>query len=112
MFTGLTTAFLKNFVFDLWVTFPLLFSLAAVVTVLGQIVRKKEGWLPFDGFYWSFITATTVGYGDLRPTKRSSRIIAIVIALVGFVLTGILVAVAVHSAALALSAHEAAIRPK
>jgi voltage-gated potassium channel len=101
MFTGLTTAFLKNFVFDLWVTFPLLFSLSAVVTVLGQIVRKKEGWLPFDGFYWSFITATTVGYGDLRPTKRSSRIIAIVIALVGFLLTGILVAIAVHSATLA-----------
>jgi voltage-gated potassium channel len=79
---------------------------------LAKSSEKKEGWLPFDGFYWSFITATTVGYGDLRPTKRSSRIIAIVIALVGFVLTGILVAVAVHSAALALAAPEAAIRPK
>jgi hypothetical protein len=111
VFTGLTTTFLKNFVFDLWVTFPLLLSLAVVVTVLGQIVGKKEGWSPFDSLYWSFITATTVGYGDLRPTKRSSRIIAIVIALVGFVLTGILVAVAVHSATLALAAH-GAISPK
>lgn len=103
LFTGLTTTFLKNFVFDLWVTFPLLLSLAIVVTVLGQIVGKKEGWAPFDGLYWSFITATTVGYGDLRPTKKSSRIIAIVIALVGLVLAGILVAVAVHSATLALA---------
>lgn len=111
-FTGLTTTFLKNLVFDLWVTFPLLLSLAVVVTVLGQIVGKKEGWSTFDGLYWSFITATTVGYGDLRPTKRSSRIIAIVIALVGFVLTGILVAVAVHSATLALAAHQATISPK
>jgi voltage-gated potassium channel len=111
LFTGLTTTFLKNFSFDLWLTFPLLLSLAVAVTVLGQIVGKKEGWSPFDSFYWSFITATTVGYGDLRPTKRSSRIIAIVIALVGFILTGILVAVAVHSATLALAVH-AAITPK
>ena len=112
LFTGLTTTFLKNFSFDLWLTFPLLLSLAVAVTVLGQIVGKKEGWSAFDSFYWSFITATTVGYGDLRPTKRSSRIVAIVIALVGFLLTGILVAAAVHSATLALVAHDAAIRPK
>lgn len=112
LFTGLTTTFLKDFVFALWVTFPLLLSLAVVVAVLGQIVGKKEGWSPLDGLYWSFITATTVGYGDLRPTKRSSRIIAIVIALVGLVLTGILVAVAVHSATLALAAHDATISPK
>lgn len=112
LFTGLTATFLKNFVFTLWVVFPLLLSLAVVVTVLGQIVGKKEGWSPFDGLYWSFITATTVGYRDLRPTKRSSRIFSIVIALLGFILTGILVAVAVHSATLALAAHDAAMRPK
>jgi len=110
-FTGLTATFFKEFVFALWVTFPLLLSLAFAVTVLGQIVGKKEGWSRFDSFYWSFITATTVGYGDFRPTKRSSRIIAIVIALAGFILTGILVAVAVHSATLALTAHHAAITP-
>src|SRR5215472_8517875 len=112
LFTGLTTTFLREFVFDLWLTFPLLLSLALAVTALGNVVGKKEGWSPFDSFYWSFITATTVGYGDLRPTKKSSRIIAIVIALVGFLLTGILVAAAVHSATLALVAHNAAIRPK
>jgi voltage-gated potassium channel len=111
-FTGLTTTFLKNFFFDLWVTFPLLLSLAVAVAVLGQIVGKRERWSRFDSLYWSFITATTVGYGDLRPAKRLSRIIAIVIALVGFMLTGILVAVAVHSASLALAAHDAAVRPK
>jgi voltage-gated potassium channel len=110
-FTGLTATFFKEFVFALWVTFPLLLSLAFAVTVLGQIVGKKEGWSRFDSFYWSFITATTVGYGDFRPTKRSSRIIAVVIALAGFILTGILVAVAVHSATLALTAHNAAITP-
>ena len=112
LFTGLTTAFLKEFAFDLWLTSPLLLSLAAVVTVLGQLVGKKEGWLPFESFYWSFITATTVGYGDIRPAKRASRILSIVIALVGLTFTGILVAVAVHAATIALAAHDAATKAR
>jgi hypothetical protein len=46
LFTGLTTTFLKEFLFDLWLTSPLLLSLAAVITVLGQVAGKKEGWSP------------------------------------------------------------------
>lgn len=110
LFTGLTTTFFKEFVFGLWITAPLLLSLAATVTVLGQIVGRKEGWTRFDSFYWSFITATTVGYGDILPRKRGSRIISVVIALVGFTLTGIFVAIAVHSATIALSAHDAVMK--
>ena len=110
--TGLMTTFLKEFFFDLWVTSPLWLTLATAVTLLGQVVGKKEGWSRFDSFYWSFITATTVGYGDVRPTKRMARILAIVIALVGLLLTGILVAVAVHSASVALAAHDATMKAK
>ena len=112
LFSGLTTTFLKEFVFGLWVTFPLLLSLALAVMLLGQIVGRKEGWSPFDSLYWSFITATTVGYGDLRPQKRVSRMLSIVIALLGFMLTGILVAVAIHSGSIALAAHDAAMKPR
>jgi len=112
LFIGLTTTFLKEFVFDLLVTSPLWLTLATAVTVLGQLAGKKEGWSRFDSFYWSFITATTVGYGDLRPTRRVTRILAIAIALVGLLLTGILVAVAVHSATVALAAHDAQMKVK
>jgi hypothetical protein len=111
LFTGLTTTFLKEFLLGLRLTSPLLLSLAAAVMVMGQVAGKKEGWSPFDSFYWSFITATTVGYGDVRPTKRLARILAIVIALTGLMLTGILVAVAVHAATIALAAHDAAMKP-
>jgi voltage-gated potassium channel len=110
LFTGLTTTFLKEFLFDLWLTSPLLLSLATVVMLLGLVVGKKEGWSPFDSFYWAFITATTVGYGDIRPEKRSARVLAIMIALAGLILNGILVAVAVHAATIALAAHDAAMK--
>ncbi len=69
---------------------------------------KKEGWSRFDSFYWSFVTATTVGYGDFRPVRRVSRVIAIAIALLGLTMTGILIAVAVHAGTVALAVHDAA----
>ena len=107
LLTGLTITFLKEFGLGLWLSLPLSLSLATTVALLGLVVGRKEGWSRFDSVYWSFITATTVGYGDIRPVKRTSRIIAIVVALLGLTLTGILIAVAVHAATLALAAHDA-----
>jgi voltage-gated potassium channel len=69
---------------------------------LGQAVGRQEGWSRFDSFYWSFITATTVGYGDVRPVKRKSKVVAIIIAFLGLTLSGIVIAIAVQAATLAL----------
>ena len=101
-FSGLTLMFLKHVATGVWLTLPLLLSLATLIALLGQVVGKMEGWPHFDSFYWSFVTATTVGYGDIRPITRGSRTIAILIAILGLVFTGIIIAVAVHAATLAL----------
>ncbi len=105
--SGLTVTFLKEFGAGIWLTLPLLLSLAALIVLLSQLIRRFEGWSRTDAVYWSLITATTVGYGDLCPAKRITKIISVVIALLGVTLTGILIAVAVHAATLALVAHDA-----
>jgi voltage-gated potassium channel len=105
MFTGMTITFLREFGTALWVAAPVVLSLAIVIVLLGQFVGRHEGWSRFDSIYWSFVTATTVGYGDIRPTKVRSRILAIVIAILGLVLTGILIAIAVHAVTIAMQAH-------
>ena len=101
--TGLTLVFLRHFGLGLWLTFPLILSLSMLIILLGQAVGRREGWSPFESFYWSFITATTVGYGDIQPVKRALRICAILIAFLGLTLTGIVIAVAVQAATLALN---------
>ncbi len=102
MFWGLTFRFLKELAVGLWSFSPLLLVLVLVIMLLGYLAGKQEGWSRLDSFYWAFVTATTVGYGDFRPTKRRSRIIAILIAVLGLLTTGIIVALGVHAATKAL----------
>jgi voltage-gated potassium channel len=107
MFTGMTITFLRELGYGSWVALPLLASLATAIILIGQIVGRKESWSKFDSFYWSFVTATTVGYGDFRPTRTGSKVAAILIAALGLMLTGILIAIAVRAATVALQAHVA-----
>ena len=104
MYIGITLVFVKQFRFALWETFPLLLSLGVAIALLGYTVGRKEGWSSSESLYWSFITATTVGYGDIRPVQNVSRIITIVIAFLGLTLSGIIIALAVHAGTLALRA--------
>ncbi len=98
----LTVTFLKLFTSAIYFIAPLLLFLVSIIIVLGQIVTYIEKWNKFDGFYWSFVTATTVGYGDLRPFRRISKILSIIIALNGIILTGIILATAVETVSMFL----------
>jgi voltage-gated potassium channel len=107
LLTGVTITFLREFGVGLRLTCPLWLSLALGITVLGQVVGKKGRWIAFDSFYCSSVTATTVGYGDLR-VNRTSRVVAILIVLIGLTFSGIIIAAAVHATTFALAAHEPA----
>jgi voltage-gated potassium channel len=51
----------------------------------------------FDALWWSLVTITTVGYGDLYPVTFWGRIIGIIFILLGFVLFSIFTAVVASS---------------
>lgn len=98
-----TLNFIKLFLQGLWLAAPLLLSFILAVIVLGLLVGKRESWSKFDSIYWAFITATTVGYGDIRPSQRLSRVMAVSIAFIGLIFTGMMVALAIHAATVAFS---------
>lgn len=94
-----TLDFLRLFTLGLFYVSPILLVLVLIITLMGLVVGKREGWSRADAVYYAFITATTVGYGDFHPSKKLSKHLAIGIALVGLILTGIVVAVGLHAAA-------------
>lgn len=98
-----TLTFIKIFAFGLWLAAPLLLSFVLAIIALGLLVGKKESWSKFDCLYWAFVTATTVGYGDIRPLQRLSRVLSVMIAFLGLIFTGIMVALAINAATAAFS---------
>ena len=48
------------------------------------------------------MTGTTVGYGDLVPTTGITRVLAIIIAIMGIILTGIIVTIAIEAVKIAI----------
>jgi voltage-gated potassium channel Kch len=71
--------------------------LLLTILLIGYAVGKLENWDNFDAIYFAFVTATTLGYGDFRPKRRYSKLLAIALALIGIMFTGMIVAIALHA---------------
>lgn len=91
--------FSHRFIVALVYTAPLLLCFILIIVALGLLIGKSEGWTRLDAIYFAFITATTVGFGDLCPRRRVSKSLSIMIALLGMIFTGIVIALAIHAAA-------------
>jgi len=61
----------------------LFFTLLITLIVGTLFYRRAEGWSLFDSLYFSVITLSTVGYGDLAPTKIGSKIFTIMYIFMG-----------------------------
>lgn len=69
---------------------------AGVLVLTGTIFYWRfEDWTIIQALYFSVVTLTTVGYGDLHPTSAGTQIFTIVYILTGLgVLVALLAAVA------------------
>lgn len=93
-----TLEFFDILFIDLIHAAPLLVFLLALIIAIGYIIGRIEGWSLSDSIYHAFINATTVGYGDFRPTEKRAKFLAVILAIIGLVFTGMVVAVALHAA--------------
>ena len=63
---------------------------AGALVLTGTIFYwRAEGWTIIEALYFSIVTLTTVGYGDLTPTSAGTQIFTII-----YILTGLGVFVA------------------
>lgn len=77
--------FLKtnNFNYVLWIT-----GLTVLFGAIGMCFTEHESFA--DGLWWSFVTVTTVGYGDISPSTSAGRVIAAILMLIGIGFIGML----------------------
>ena len=92
-----TLSFVWLFFWSIYLVAPLLVFFIFLITALGQVVCSIEKWRRFDGLYWAFITATTVGYGDIRPLRKVSKALSVLIAIIGMMFTGVIIAVTLNT---------------
>jgi voltage-gated potassium channel len=93
-----TLKFLAVFGDLVWAAAPLFLGLGIIIAIVAIAAGRREGWSTADSLYYGFITATTVGYGDMTPTTGLGKIYAIILAMIGLVFTGIMVALGVEAA--------------
>ncbi|MDY0405259.1 potassium channel family protein [Virgibacillus sp. 179-BFC.A HS] len=77
---------LKQYYFRLPAIVRLLLTVLIVIISFGVVIHLIEpGEFPtiFDGIWWAFVTAATVGYGDFAPVSTLGRSVGIVLMLTG-----------------------------
>ena len=91
----------RRFLRALWrevrVIWPILSGILIIQLGLGALIGRLEAWPIGDAAYFTFVTGLTIGYGDLVPTRVITRLLAVLIAFCGILLTGLVAAVGVQA---------------
>jgi len=98
IFLDFTRYFLKY----LWNINHVLIGLLIFVFLCAYLISRAEGMSFGDSLYFTFVTAFTIGFGDIIPHTTIGKITSIIVGLSGIIFTGIIVAVSVRALATAL----------
>jgi hypothetical protein len=70
-------------------TYQLLMAGAILLIISGTVVFSLlEDWSIVDSFYFSVVTATTVGFGDLTPATDAAKLFTVVYIIFGISIIG------------------------
>ena len=74
------------------------FSWVVILILTGMVFyHQQEGWSWLDSLYFSVVTLTTVGYGDLSPQTSLGKIFTMVYIILGLgILSSFIVLLAEH----------------
>ncbi|MFX0201262.1 MAG: potassium channel family protein [Candidatus Hodarchaeota archaeon] len=94
-------SFTKIFFSLIWLARYLMGSCLGIV-VIGGCVFSIEGFSSGNhkfllGLYMSFITALTIGYGDMTPDGPVGKVFAVILGMAGILLTGVIVAASIKA---------------
>ena len=74
--------------------FVFLFAVATIVVIIGSLIYVVEG--PENGYndiplsmYWTIVTLTTVGYGDISPQTPLGRLLSAMVMIVGYAIIAV-----------------------
>jgi voltage-gated potassium channel len=93
-----TVDFLRILLMDRLNAGPGIGFLLLATGFIGVIIGRTERWTVTEGLYHAFINADTVGYREFRPSKAKARALSVLLAFVGWMFTGMIVAIVIHSA--------------
>ena len=89
--------FLRYFFKYVWLLRHVTLSLLALVILGALLMSIIEGISIENSMYLSFITAFTIGYGDITPVTIIGRVLSVIIGLIGIIFTGLVIAIATRA---------------
>ena len=89
--------FVLGLLLGLRVVWPILSILLLLIVAFGLVIGWIEGWRVSESLYFSFVSALTIGYGDLAPKTVMTRLLSVIIGLCGVLFTALIAAVTVKA---------------
>ena len=86
-------SFIRYFAQYVWFIRHVLNTILVLVIAGALVISWAEAMQFGNAIYFAFITAFTIGYGDITPVSTVARVVSIFIGLVGIIFSGLVVAI-------------------
>ena len=90
-------AFVHALFEGLQIIWPVLSVMLALIAGIGAVVGLIEGWGVWRGIYFGFVTALTIGYGDLAPSHPLTQFLAVLAGFTGIGMVAVLAGLSVRA---------------